>query len=181
VSNEELERISTLVAGYCESDLARDVARRPGVQAERPFAFEHDGVLLHGRIDALWLEGGRALVVDYKTNLLGERSPAELVEHDYRLQQTVYALACFRGGAEEVEVAYAFLEQPDAPVATTFTRADLPDLEAALSDAIRRISAGEFVPSPDELACSGCPALDLVCAGPRLRGGSPASLEAVAV
>ena len=41
-------------------------------------------------------------------------------------------------------------------------------LEAELSAAIARINAGEFVPTPSEFTCSGCPALDLVCAGPRL-------------
>jgi carbon-monoxide dehydrogenase large subunit len=35
--------------------------------------------------------------------------------------------------------------------------------------AIRRIDAGEFTPSPDEFTCNGCPALDVVCAGPKLR------------
>ena len=52
-----------------------------------------------------------------------ERTPEEIVESDYRLQQLVYALACFRAGAEEVEVVYAFLERPDAVVSTTFARA----------------------------------------------------------
>jgi hypothetical protein len=37
---------------------------------------------------------------------------------------------------------------------------------------IARINAGEFVPTPSEFNCSGCPALDLVCAGPRLGGGA---------
>ena len=44
------------------------------------------------------LADGRALVVDYKTNALGEASPEEIVEQDYRLQRLVYALACFRAG-----------------------------------------------------------------------------------
>ena len=56
----------------------------------------------------------------------------------------------------------------------TFTRADVPALEAELSEAIGRIRAGEFVPTPSEFICAGCPALDVVCAGPRLRGGGPA-------
>ena len=38
--------------------------------------------------------------------------------------------------------------------------------------AIAQIDAGEFVPAPSEFTCSGCPALDLVCAGPRLGGGA---------
>jgi ATP-dependent exoDNAse (exonuclease V) beta subunit len=169
VSDEEIERIQAFVNAYCTSELAARIAGLRGVQPERPFAFEHDGVLLHGRLDVLWRDGRRALVVDYKTNSLEEGSPEEIVESDYRLQRLVYALACFRAGADEVEVVYHFLERPDGVVSTTFTRSELPGLEEELSAAIRRIDAGEFTPSPDEFTCNGCPALDVVCAGPRLR------------
>src|SRR5262245_37516716 len=169
VSDEELERIAGFVRSYCESELARRVATMSGARAERPFAFEHDGVLLHGRLDVLQQDGEHALVVDYKTNTLEEGTPEEIVEHDYRLQRLVYALACFRAGAEEVEVVYHFLERPDAIVSTVFARAELPQLEAELSEAIARINAGAFRPTPDQFICAGCPALDVVCAGPRLR------------
>ncbi|MBX5473620.1 MAG: hypothetical protein IRZ20_01225 [Thermoleophilia bacterium] len=57
-------------------------------------------------------------------------------------------------------------------VETAFARAQVPELEAELSEAIARIQAGEFRPTPSDLACAGCPALDLVCAGPRLRAGA---------
>jgi ATP-dependent exoDNAse (exonuclease V) beta subunit len=173
----EDEVIRGFVAAYCDSDLARRVATLEGIEKERHFTFEHDGVLVHGFIDAFHLRDGRALVVDYKTNALGEASPDEIVEQDYRLQRLVYALACFRAGAEEVEVVYHFLERPDAPVEAVFARADVPVLEAELSAAIARIQAGEFPPTPSDFACAGCPALDLVCAGPRLRPRLP---EAVA-
>jgi len=169
----EDEQIRGLVAAYCESDLARRVAALDGVEKERHFTFEHDGVLVHGYLDAFYLREGRALVVDYKTNALGEASPEEIVEEDYGLQRLVYALASFRAGAEEVEVVYHFLERPEAPVEAVFTRADLPELEAELSAAIARIQAGEFPPTPSDFACAGCPALDLVCAGPRLRPRLP--------
>src|SRR5262249_19575744 len=129
----------------------------------------HDGVLLRGFLDALHRDGERALVVDYKTNSLEEHSPDEIVEHEYRLQRLVYALACFRAGAAEVEVVYSFLERADAIVGATFTTGDVPALEAELSEAIARLQNGEFVPTPSDYACAGCPALDVVCAGPRLR------------
>ena len=172
VTDEELARIAAFVASYCESELAARITTLDGVEPERPFAFEHDEVLLHGRLDVLWREGDRALVLDYKTNTLAEGTPEEIVEADYALQRLVYALACFRAGAEQVEVVYHFLERPDAVVATTFERIELPALEAELSAAIAQINAGEFVPTPSEFNCSGCPALDLVCAGPRLGGGA---------
>ncbi len=179
VTDEELARIAAFVATYCGSDLARRIAALTGPRPERPFAFEHDGVLLHGRLDVLHRDGPSALVLDYKTNTLAEGTPEEIVEADYRLQRLVYALACLRAGAEEVEVVYHFLERPDAVVSTTFTTGDQPELEAELSEAIGRIRAGEFVPTPSEFICSACPALDVVCAGPRLRSRRPPELAAV--
>ncbi|HEX7256188.1 MAG TPA: PD-(D/E)XK nuclease family protein, partial [Gaiellaceae bacterium] len=118
-------------------------------------------------LDVLHRDGPRALVLDYKTNALEDKSPEEIIDESYTLQRLVYAIVCFRAGAEEVEVVYHFLERPDAVVSTTFDRSQLPELETQLSEAIGRIGAGDFRPTPGEV-CHGCPALDLVCAGPRL-------------
>jgi ATP-dependent helicase/nuclease subunit A len=182
VSDEEVERIRTFVTSYCDSELAARIATLRRVDKERHFTFLQDGVLVHGYIDALYLEEKRALVLDYKTNIIGESSPEEIVEEGYRLQRLVYALACFRAGAEEVEVVYHFLERPDAVASTTFTLDQVEELEAELSAGIARIHAGEFRPTPSEFACSSCPALDLVCAGPRLwDGGDPAGAPLAAV
>jgi ATP-dependent helicase/nuclease subunit A len=181
VTDEELDRISAFVASYCESALAARVASLEGVRTERPFAFLHDGVLLNGRLDVLQLDGDHALVLDYKTNSLEEGTPEEIVESDYRLQRLVYALACFRAGASEVEVVYHFLERPEAVVATVFSAEQVAELEGELSAAIARINAGDFRPSPDEFTCAGCPALDVVCAGPRLRDGGSVEPALVSV
>jgi hypothetical protein len=115
-----------------------------------------------------WSDGETAFVLDYKTNSLAEGTPEEIVEEDYRLQRVVYALVCLRAGAREVEVVYHFLERGDAVVSTHFGREDVARLEAELSAAIERIRDGDFRPTPSEFACAGCPALDRVCAGPRL-------------
>jgi len=167
---DDLDRVEALVAAWHGSPLAHRLAASEGVRPELPFAFAHDGVLIHGRFDLFQLAGGKALVVDYKTNRLEGLDPAEALEEGYTLQRLVYALAAFRAGAEEVEVAYAFLERPGEPVVTTFAREDAPRLEEELGEAIRRIREGEFRPTPGEMACPGCPALDVVCAGPRLLG-----------
>ena len=167
-SAAEAERVGRLVGAYCGSALARRVAGLPGAAAERPFAFEHEGVLLQGRLDVLWRQGPHALVLDYKTNALGEATPAEVVDAEYRLQRLVYALACLRDGAVAVEVVYQFLERPEELVVATFASSDREALESELTAGIARVRSGVFVPTPSELACSGCPALDVVCAGPRL-------------
>lgn len=171
-TDEEVARVGRFVPAYTESALARRIALLPA-RPERPFAFEHDGVLLRGRLDVLSVDGPRALVLDYKTNALGSASPAEAVERGYRLQRLVYALACLRAGVEEVAVVYCFLERPDEPVETRFTQADRPVLEAELGEAIDRVRSGAFVPTPSEFACSGCPALGVVCAGTRLSDLDP--------
>ncbi len=178
VTEENIERIRVHVAAYCDSELAARVAGLSGVAPERHFTFQHDGVLLHGFLDVFHSDGSHGLVVDYKTNVLEELEPAAVVEEDYRLQRLVYALACLRTGVEEAEVVYQFLERPDDPVSRVFGLAEVPALEAELSTAIERIQAGDFRPTPSESVCSGCPALDLVCAGPRLPGAPRAAAPA---
>jgi ATP-dependent helicase/nuclease subunit A len=173
-TEEELERIRDFVEAYCDSELAGRIAALEGAGQEQGFSFEHDGVLLHGFLDVYHRKGGAAFVLDYKTNALGEESPQEVVEREYRLQRLVYALACLRAGADEVEVAYQFLERPDDVVSTTFTREHSAELEAELSAAIARIDGGDFRPTPSPRACADCPALDVVCAGP----GLPVDLHA---
>jgi ATP-dependent exoDNAse (exonuclease V) beta subunit len=168
VTDDELDRVAGFVDAYCASPMAARLASLAGAAPERPFTFEHDGVLIRGRLDVHWQEGPRALVVDYKSNALEGREPAEIVEAEYVLQRLVYALVCLRSGASEVEVAYQFLERPEDVVSATYTTADTVALEGELSAAIARIRTGDFRPTPSEFACSDCPALDLVCAGPRL-------------
>jgi ATP-dependent helicase/nuclease subunit A len=177
-TEEDLARIGELVQAWYDSPFARRLGQLKRPRPELAFAFEHDGVLLHGRFDVYAESDGRALVVDYKTNRLEELTPEEALEDDYALQRLVYALAAFRAGAEEVEVVYVFLERPEEPVARTFARAETVGLEADLSAAIAAIQEGRFVPTPSELACSGCPALDVVCAGPRLPGRARAAAQA---
>jgi hypothetical protein len=174
---EDLDRVSSLVDAWHASPLAAELRAGSEPKPELPFAFEHDGVLLHGRFDLFRLTEGRALVVDYKTNRLEDLSPEEALEDDYSLQRLVYALAAFRAGAEEVEIAYVFLERPEDAVRRTFARDEVDGLEKELSAAIATIHEGDFRPTPSEFACSGCPALDVVCAGPRLAGAQPAAVS----
>ncbi len=172
VSDDELERIRAFVVAYCDSDLARRVAALDGAQKERHFTFEHDGVLLHGFVDVMHLDGTRALVVDYKTNLIGDSTPEEIVEGDYSLQRLVYALALLPGRRRG--------RRGRLPLPRALGRRRLDDVHARPGRGARRRSCpresrafmlGAFRPTPSDFACSGCPALDLVCAGPRLGPG----------
>ncbi len=168
-TEEDLERIGRLTASYCDSQLARRVAEMAEPQTELGFVFEQGEVLLNGFLDVAAFSDGKAFVLDYKTNKI-ERGLEEIVAEEYRIQRLVYALACLRAGYEEVEVAYAFLEQPDAVVSATYHAADAAELERELDEVIERVAAGEFSPKPSEFACSDCPANGVVCAGMDLPG-----------
>ncbi len=170
VTDEELNRIGAFVASYCESELAARIATLEGAEPERPFAFEHDGVLLHGRLDVLWRDGAagtRARLQDQHPggrNARGDRR-GRLPAPTARLRARVLPGRRRRGRGR--------LPLPRAAGCSrrrrTFDRIELPALEEELSAAIRRIDAGEFVATPSDFTCSGCPALELVCAGPNLR------------
>ena len=139
-----------------------------GARPERPFTFEHDGVVLRGRLDVLWREGDRALVVDYKSNALEGRTPAEIIDAEYVLQRLVYALVCLRAGATEVEVAYQFLEAPDDVASTTFTLADVEDARDAALRRDRAHPRRRVSPDAERVRLLGLPG-----ARPRLRRAAP--------
>ncbi len=162
------QRIEQMLASWRGSALAARMASLEGVRLEQPFVFEVDGVLLRGRFDAFHQDaGGAALVVDYKTNRLGDRSPDELVDRSYGHQVAIYALAALLSGAGSVEVAYAFLDRPDAVSVRSFTAADAERLRDGIRDSLVPIREGRFDARPGP-HCAECPALDLLCAGPAL-------------
>ena len=172
VTSENLERIGRLVSNYCDSELAKRMAGLPRLATELNFVFELDEVLVNGFLDVVSFAEEKAFVLDYKTNLL-DRPAEEIVESEYRLQRLVYALACLRAGYEEVEVAYAFLEQPDAVVSASFRAGEMAELERELGAVIERVARGEFAPTPAQRICSDCPANGVVCAGMDLPGAPP--------
>ena len=60
---------------------------------EKPFVTDYDGALLQGIIDAFWIEEGRVIVLDYKTDKV--RTAEELILR-YKTQLDIYADALAR-------------------------------------------------------------------------------------
>jgi ATP-dependent exoDNAse (exonuclease V) beta subunit len=169
----ELEELIAPVRGWLDSELCRTRVATPGagVQAEVPILLGIGGTVLRGSIDLLVVRpGAPPLVVDYKTDRLADSSPAAHAAH-YEIQRTVYALAVSESQqAAEVEVAYVFLERPQAPVCSVFGRDEIEAARDRLNEAIEQIGAGKFPAAERErrsrALCRGCPALGRMCAGP---------------
>jgi ATP-dependent helicase/nuclease subunit A len=166
----EAEEIVELVERFAASDLCARIAAADSVRTELDFAFDLGtgggrSVLVTGIVDVYATTAGRTLVVDYKSDRLEGRSPAEAVESSYATQRTVYALAALHGGAEAAEVVYAFLERPDETASATYTAADLPALEQDLRDLSAGIVEGRFAPAerPWRGLCADCPGRRALC------------------
>ena len=96
------------------AERVRDAQRS---RVEVPLLVEVAGTVLRGSIDLLVeADGEPPLIVDYKTDRVDGLPLAELVAR-YEVQQAIYALAVAEArGADEVELAYVFLERPEEPV-----------------------------------------------------------------
>jgi len=149
----------------------RIVTGDASVRAEAPLLLGVSGATLRGSIDLLVeREGAPPLVVDYKTDRLGGLAPAQRAAK-YATQRTVYALAVAEArDAAVVEVAYVFLERPEAPVVELLDGEAMAHGRAELETTIGRIAAGEFPVAAVEDRhwdlCRGCPALGRLCSGP---------------
>ncbi|HEY1853489.1 MAG TPA: PD-(D/E)XK nuclease family protein, partial [Solirubrobacterales bacterium] len=150
---------------------AERIARAVRVRAEVPILLGVGGTVLRGSIDLLVeRDAAPPLVVDYKTDRLDGSTPEEHAAR-YATQRTIYALAAAEAlGADEVEVAYVFLERPAEPVLTVLGPAERGAGRAELERAIARIHSGDFPVAPQERRdwslCNGCPALGNLCRGP---------------
>jgi ATP-dependent exoDNAse (exonuclease V) beta subunit len=166
LSAEQTADVLRLTAAFTRSPLARRIARARTVHREHGFTVALGDTLLTGIVDVLAHErGGAQLVVDYKTDALPETDLAAYVEERYGVQRRVYALAALRGGAARAEVAYAFLERPEEPVAERFERGDADRLEAELLALARGLLAGEYpvTPTPHRELCLTCPGRRALC------------------
>ena len=139
------------------------------MRAELPFAFTLDvgnrSLLFNGVVDVHADEGARTLVVDWKSDALGELDPETLTAQSYSTQRLVYALAGLKAGAERVEVVHCYLERPDEPAVAQYEAAEMERLEQELLALARGIVEGRFEPSPEPhfALCADCPGRAALC------------------
>jgi ATP-dependent helicase/nuclease subunit A len=110
-----IEGLLAPVRAWLGSGLFAERVRPARSRAEVPILMRLASTVLRGSIDLLVDTPGAPLIVDYKTDRLDGASPAERAAR-YETQRTIYALAVAEARqADEVEVAYVFLERPEEP------------------------------------------------------------------
>jgi ATP-dependent helicase/nuclease subunit A len=180
------EELIEPVRGWLASALCRERVAAAGAttRAEAPLLLGIGGTVVRGSIDLLVDRPGAApLVIDYKTDRLDGSDPATHAAR-YETQRTIYALAVGESRrAQEVEVAYVFLERPDEPVLTAFGASEMKAGRGRIGAAIEEIGKGNFAPAAPErrswALCGECPALGRMCSGPHAvqEGSSPDAVQ----
>jgi ATP-dependent helicase/nuclease subunit A len=162
--------LQALVAAFAGSALRERLGAASAVHREHAFAFAlGDGPMLTGFVDVVAYEGdGAALIVDYKSDRVGDADLDELVEAGYGVQRRIYALAALRAGAPAVEVAHLFLERPAEPAVVRYEQADAEMLEAELRASSAPLLAGAYPVAevPHRGLCATCPGRAGLCSYP---------------
>ena len=161
--DEGADQVGELTAAFLDSPLREEIADAR-VSPEVPFVLSIGGTLIRGSIDLLAQRSdGSVLVVDYKTDRLQGRDPADTVAR-YSIQRDLYALAAGARGAP-VETAYVFLERADQPVRESFGEAELESARARVEAVLERLAEGRFevTDRPHRALCADCPARERLC------------------
>jgi RecB family exonuclease len=167
---EQMGALRRLVAAFARSPLCPRLAAGVDVGREQPFAFVADetggGPLINGYLDVVAREpDGTLLVVDYKTDAVGDADLERLTERDYGAQRLAYALAGLAAGARTVEVAHCYLERSEELVSARYDIADAQELRERLHELASGIFAGRFdvADEPHRQLCAGCPGRARLC------------------
>ena len=154
--SERIGLATRFVEGFLGSDLGFRV-REVENSAELPLIIRVGGVTIRGFADLI-LDSEPPMVLDYKTNRLDGRTPAQKMG-SYELQRDLYSLAVARSsGSGTVESAFVFLEEPNNPVLETFDAAGVADAEARVEDTLTDITEGRFFGGPQAVnkPCGQC-------------------------
>ena len=178
----EVGRALELVDGWLESELRASLeGARVRLRPEMPFLLAIGASVVRGKMDLLAeLSGGELLVVDYKTDALGDSGPETHAER-YATQRTLYALAAASGAgrgeagrngeAPRIRTAYCFLEAPDEPYQQSFGPAELEAARGEIERLVAGVRSGRFevTDKPHLALCHDCPARERLCSHPKER------------
>ena len=157
-----LDRARTMISDFTSSELGEGL-RAETVETEANLLLTIGETTLRGAADLISRHSNPPLIVDYKSNRLGESGPAEKME-SYLLQRDLYALAVSRAlDAPVVRIAYVFLQAASEPVIFEFGETELAEAEAELERVVGSITSGQYLtasPGAPDGPCGSCWACD---------------------
>lgn len=118
---------------------------------ERPFELYLPGVVVSGRADVIYDDGGGApenlVIVDYKTATDGAPDP---------LQLQIYADAGRREGLTVQGALIHDMTAPDKPFTVDVSDQKIADAEVVVTTRAEALRQRDFTPTPDKVKCRRC-------------------------
>jgi ATP-dependent helicase/nuclease subunit A len=144
-----------LVRRFHAGPLGRRTASASRIEREFDFLMEVEGLILDGRIDLWFEEGGEAVLVDYKTDHV-DREGALDRARSYTLQLQIYALALERLLGRLPEHAYLSFLRAGINVPVPAGKEDVAGAVQVVREFTRAQSELSFPEKPGD-ACARCP------------------------
>jgi ATP-dependent exoDNAse (exonuclease V) beta subunit len=155
-----------LAGSFAATELGRRAARAVRLARESEFLFAVGDVVLGGRIDLWFEEGGELVLVDYKTDRVTAAAAERLAP--YHLQLRLYALALERMTGRLPDRAFLHLLRTGESVAADLSRDLLEEARAAV-DRLRQAQDRLEFPPRETDQCASCEFFGGACPAARLR------------
>jgi len=150
-----------LAANFRNSPLGRRAASSSRVERESDFVMAVEGLVIRGKIDLWFEEGGDLVIVDYKTGAVSA-ADAHRRAQDYELQLRLYALAVERLAGRTADSAYLCFLQPNATVEVDLA----PSLIDSPAEVVREFQKAQdslHFPLNEGPHCNRCPFVRGLC------------------
>ena len=157
---------------FRKSALGRRAAAAATVEREFDFLMEVENLVLRGQIDLWFDDGGKMVLVDYKTDRVGAAQAPARAEQ-YALQLRLYALALERLNGRPPDEAYIYFLRPNTAVPVDL-RPSLFDAPEAAVREFREAQERLHFPLHEGEHCRACPHFTRLCPA-RLAPDAPAS------
>jgi len=146
---------------FRRSSLGRRAAQSRRVEREFDFLMAVEDLVIRGKVDLWFEEGGEIVLVDYKTDDVA-RAQAHERARDYALQLRLYAMAVERVAGRPPARAWLHFLRPDTAVEVDLAPSLLESPEQAVRDFQDAQASLDFPMNPGD-RCRRCPFLHGLC------------------
>jgi len=161
---------------FRQSALGRRVQRATRLEREFDFLIAVEGLVLRGQIDLWFEEGGKLILVDYKTDSVNAME-AHRRAQDYAIQVRLYALAVERVTGRAPDHAWLHFLRPNTVIEVDLAPSLLESPEQMVRDFQEAQDALQF-PLNEGAHCNRCQFFRDLCPAPR--GGKSSRLAGIA-
>jgi len=164
VQNPDPEAVE-MAERFRRSPLGLRAARAPRAGREFDFLLAVEDLVVSGKVDLWFQEGGEVVLVDYKTDK-ATREEARERAGEYALQVRLYAMAIERATGRAPSQAWLHFLRPDAAIEVDLS----PSLLDAPEQVVRDFQAAQAAlsfPLREGEQCRRCPFAGDLCPAPR--------------